>query len=175
MAISKAKKETILKDLNEQFKKARLIIFVNFHGLSTVASRKLRVLMRQSQAQYQVAKKTLIRKAFQLVGAEGEAPSLEGEIGVIFGSVEKMADITKNIAKFIKEHKEMVLAGGILENRFLGPKTVSQLSLIPSREELLAKLVCVINSPRQGLVVTLNGAMRNFISVLNQISAKSGK
>jgi len=74
-----------------------------------------------------------------------------------------------NSNKFIKEHKELVVSGGILEEKLIGPKMVSELAAIPSREILLAKLVYIINAPRRGLVVTLSGAMRNFVSVLSQI------
>jgi len=107
MAITRQKKESILDDLNEQFKKARMVVFVNFHGLNTAASRKLRVLLKQSRGQYQVAKKTLIRKALQKISAFGSMPDLEGEIGMIFSPAESFIDIAKNLAKFIKEHKEL--------------------------------------------------------------------
>ena len=96
-------------------------------------------------------------------------PDLEGEIGMIFSPAESFMDIAKNLAKFIKEHKELVVSGGILEEKLIGPKMVSELAAIPSREILLAKLVYIINAPRRGLVVTLSGAMRNFVSVLSQI------
>lgn len=169
MAVSRQKKESILKDLIERFKKSPFIVFVNFHGLNTVASRKLRVLARRSAAKYQVAKKTLIKKSLGEFKFSGEAPGLEGEIGIIFASAEKATEIAKNLVKFIKEYKELAVNGGIFENRFVGPKIVSELSVIPSREELLAKLVYIINSPIQRMVVTLNGPMRNFVNVLSQI------
>ncbi len=172
MAVSKVKKESILKDLGEQFKKSPFVIFLNFHGLNTAATAKLRSLARQSNARYQVAKKTLIRKAFGIFNFSGDEPGLEGEIGVIFGPAEKITEIAKNLVKFIKEHKELSVNGGIFENSFVGPKIVSEFAVIPSREELLAKLVYIINAPCRGLVVTLNGAMRKFVSVLSQISAQ---
>lgn len=169
MAVSKQKKESILKDLGEQFKKSPFVVFVNFHGLNNAVIIKLRSLARQSNAKYQVAKKTLIRKILESFSLSGDKPSLEGEIGVIFGPVEKTTEIAKNLVKFIKEHKELTVNGGIFENRFVGPKIVSEFAVIPSREELLAKLVYMINAPCQGLVVTLNGVMRKFVSVLSQI------
>lgn len=146
-----------------------MLVFVNFHGLNTAASRKLRVLMSQSAAKYKVAKKTLIRKALEKTGISGILPDLQGEIGIIFSSGETLIDIAKNLVKFIKEHKNLAIVGGMLENRFIGPKMVTELSAIPSREVLLAKLVYVINAPCQGLVVTLNGVMRKFVSALSQI------
>ena len=145
-----------------------MVIFVNFHGLSTTATRKLRTLLRVTSSQYKVAKKTLIKKAMETLNVVGDMPNLEGEIALIFGA-DNLPVIAKNLVKFIKEHKELKISGGILENKFIGSKMVSELAVIPTREVLLAKLVYVINSPIRGLVVTLNGPMRNFISVLSQI------
>ncbi len=175
MAITKQKKSGILKDLEEQLKSSQLVIFVNFHGLGTAATRKLRKMMLSSTGRYQVAKKTLIRKALETLDVSGIMPNLQGEIGMIFSPAEKLTDIAKNLVKFLKEHKELTISGGMLENKFIGPKMVTELAAIPSREELLAKLAYVMKSSVQGLVVTLNGPARDFISVLSQISAKGGK
>ena len=168
MPITRQKKETILQGLTGQFKKAQMVIFVNFHGLSTTATRKLRTLLRITGSQYKVAKKTLIKKAMEALNIVGDMPNLEGEIALIFGA-DNLPVIAKNLVKFIKEHKELTISGGILENKFIGPKIVSELATIPTREVLLARLVYIINSPIQGVVVTLNGPVRNFISVLSQI------
>ena len=151
------------------------VVFVNFHGLNVAATAKLRALTRATSGKYQVAKKTLIRKALESFNVSGAMPDLEGEIGMIFSPAERLMEIAKNLVKFIKEHKELNIAGGILENCFIGSTTVVELSAIPSREVLLARLVYAIKSPVQGLVVALSGIQRSFVGVLNQISAKSGK
>jgi large subunit ribosomal protein L10 len=172
MAITRQKKESILKNLTEQFKKAGFVVFVNFHGLNTAASRELRKLMGTIGAKYQVAKKTLIKKALESLaqgGISDEAPELKGEIGLIFS--QDAISTSKTLSDFIKEHKELTIAGGILENQFVVPMKITEFSAIPSREILLAKLVYLINSPLQRMVVTLNGPIRNFISVLRQYKA----
>ena len=174
MSITRQKKETILKDLAEQIKKAQMIIFVNFHGLNTAATRKLRNLIRLSAGKYQVAKKTLIKKALEKLDVSGIIPSLQGEIGVITGGDDVTA-LTKNLVKFIKEHKELVISGGILENNFIGPKMVSELATIPSREILLAKLAYTLNSPARRLVGAMGGDLRKFVMILSQISRKNSR
>lgn len=168
MPITRQKKETILQNLTEQFKKAQMVIFVNFHGLSTTATRKLRNLLRITSAQYKVAKKTLIKKAMETLNVVGDMPNLEGEIALIFGA-DNFPAIAKNLIKFIKENKEMAVSGGILENKFIGSKLISELAAMPSREVLLAKLVYIINSPRQRLVGALQSDLRKFINILSQI------
>ncbi len=168
MAVTRQKKETILQGLAGQFKEAQMVIFVNFHGLSTTATRKLRTLLRITSAQYKVAKKTLIKKAMEVLNVVGDMPNLEGEIALIFGA-DNLPVIAKNLVKFIKEHKELTISGGILENKFIGSKMVSELATIPTREVLLAKLVYIINSPRQRLVGALGGDLRKFVNILSQI------
>jgi large subunit ribosomal protein L10 len=170
MAVSRQKKELILNDLNEQFKKARMIVFVNFHGLNTTASRKLRKLMRVSSARFFVAKKTLIKKALEKFNFSGVMPDLEGEVGLIFNHAEKeIIGLAKNLVKFIKEHKELSVLGGITENGFIESKMVSDLAAIPSREILLAKLVYTLNSPLSRLVGGLKGNLQKFIVIIGHI------
>jgi large subunit ribosomal protein L10 len=182
MAVTRQKKESILKDLAEQIKKARMIVFINFHGLSTSATQKLRNLMRAGFAQYKVAKKTLIKKALGDSGISGEIPDLGGEVGLIFVQGEEparnashsdaggeIANIAKNIAKFIKEHKELSILGGILENKFIEKKMISELAVIPSREVLLANLVYALNSPLRRLVGGLEGNLQKFVIVISKI------
>ena len=168
MATTRQKKETILQGLTGQFKEAQMVIFVNFHGLSTAATRKLRKLLRTTGSQYKVAKKTLIKKAMEALNVVGDTPNLEGEIALIFGA-DNLPTVAKSLIKFIKENKEMAISGGILENKFIGSKMVSELAAIPTREILLAKLVYVINSPRQRLVGALGGDLRKFANILSQI------
>lgn len=173
MPITRQKKESILKELTEQMKKARMIVFVNFHGLSTAATRNLRNLMKTSSAKYKVAKKTLIKKVLGDFKVSGEMPDLGGEVGLIFAQAEEeITNIAKNLAKFIKEHKELSVLGGILENKFMEKKMVSELALIPSREILLTKLVYTLNSPLRRLVGGLGGNLQKFIIVISKISAK---
>ncbi len=150
-------------------KKTQAIVFVNFHGLATSATRTLRTIARAGAGKYQVAKKTLIKKALESFDVSGEMPDLKGEVGVIFGPEESISAIAKGLVKFIKEHKELSVLGGIFEKKFIEPKLVSELAVIPSREVLLGRFVNIINSPIQRVVVTLNGTIRNFASVLSQI------
>ncbi len=174
MAVTRQKKETILQGLSGQFKEAQMVIFVNFHGLSTTATRKLRTLLRVTGSQYKVAKKTLIKKAMEALNVIGDMPNLEGEIALIFGA-DNLPVIAKSLIKFIKEHKELTISGGILENKFIGSKMVSELATIPTREVLLAKLVYVINSPRQRLVGALGSDLRKFVNILSQINPVRSK
>ncbi len=166
--ITKDQKQEILKDLEAGFKKAKVIIFVNFHGLSVSASTKLRKLLREIDVKYTVAKKTLIKRALGAINPSGEMPKLDGEIAIAFSENDPIAP-AKALDKFAKENKMVTFAGGIYENGYIGPGLVTELASIPSREILLGKLIYVISSSQRGLVVTLNGVIRNLVGVLSQI------
>lgn len=169
MAITRQKKEEILENLKENLKKAKIVVFVNFHGLSVSLANELRKILRGMGVTYMVAKKTLIKKALETFGFSGEMPKLEGEIAIAVSDSDPIAS-AKALEQFAKKTKGKIkLAGGVFENKFIGSETVVMLANIPAREVLLGQLVNIINSPIQGLVVTLNGVMKNFLSVLSQI------
>lgn len=168
MTTTRQKKEEIIKDLKENLKKAKLIIFVNFHGLNVSAATQLRRLLGNIGARYLVAKKTLIKKALESFGLEGEILNLEGEVAMAFCEQDPILS-AKAIEQFAKKNKAIKILGGVFENKYIGQKSVIMLANVPPREVLLGQFVHVINAPIQGLVVTLNGVMRNFVNVLNQI------
>lgn len=169
MPITRQKKEKILNELTERAKKASVVVFVNFHGLSTALSQQVRRLMRKCGASYVVAKRTLIKKAFEQTSLiTGEMPELKGETALVFGEGEIMEPI-KSLAQFIKQHPVMTMIGGVFDNGFVGRESMINIAKLPSREILLGQLMGIINGPARQLVGVLQAPMRDFISVLNQI------
>jgi len=131
---------------------------------------ELRRALRNIGAKYAVAKKTLIKKAFEQVGFNGATPDLEGQIGLVFSENDPVpaARELKNLAKKL----EIKVIGGIFENKFVEAGEFAKLADIPAREVLLGQFVNVINSPVRGMVGALNGVIRNFVVVLNEIKQK---
>lgn len=168
MALTKQKKEEILKELKDWVKKSKVVIFVNFHGLSNVLVQELRRLIKQADARYLVAKKTLIKKALDEFKFSGNLPDFEGEVALVFGEEDQVAP-AKTLQKFSKEHEEIKFLGGILDGSFLEKESIVRLATLPSKEVLIARFLNVINSPRSGLVGVLSGVQRNLLNVLNQI------
>lgn len=166
--LTKQKKQEILKDLEANLKKAKIVIFINFHGLNVITSHKLRKLLREIGVCYLVVKKTLAKKALEMVGLKGEMPNLEGELALAYSEQDPIVS-AKVLQKFAKENKTIKLLGGVWDNKYINSEMVLTLANIPSREILLGKLVYIINSPIRGMVVTLNGVIKNLVSVLSQI------
>jgi len=169
MAIAKEKKEEILKDIEERSKNASSLVFVNFHGLDVASANDLRKRLRESGVGYLVAKKTLIKKAFELFKFKGDMPELDGEIALAYSSKDAVLP-AKGVADFAKGHKDVVsILGGVLDGEYMDREKTIALAAIPSREILYGKFVVCLNSPVQGLVGTMQGTIRNFVSVLSQI------
>ncbi|MBU3926015.1 50S ribosomal protein L10 [Patescibacteria group bacterium] len=167
MAITKHKKHEIVKDLKEGFKKAQVIIFVNFHGLSVSAVSDLRKKLKEVGTNYKVVKKTLIKKTLEDFNFNGEIPELDGEVAIAFSENEPVAP-AKIIKDFSKKNSVKLL-GGVFENKYIDGKTMIILANIPPKEVLLAQFVNVINSPIQGMVVALNEISTKFVRILSQI------
>lgn len=154
MAITKAKKETILAKLNEVRNDSESIVFVKFRGLTVAKTTAMRAELREKGVGYFVAKKTLMKRAFD--GAyEGEMPELEGEIAVAYSA--DAITPAQQIKEFALKYKEnIIIAGGIFQGVYKDAAEMTEIASIPSLLVLRGMFVNVINSPIQGLVLGLN-------------------
>ncbi len=169
MAISKAKKEQVLADLKVRVGAAKSMVFVKNIGLSVEEMMEIRGKLRENGSGFKIAKKTLIAIALKEHNfPEVDKAILDGPIGVAFGEDEvSSAKILADFAKIHKEHIELM--GGMLDGKVLSQADVIALSKIPSREELLAKLVGSMKSPISGFHGVLSGTIRGFVQVLGQV------
>lgn len=154
MAITKAKKQTILARLAEVKNDSESIVFVKFNGLPVTDSTTMRAQLRADGVGFFVAKKTLMKRAFD--GAyEGEMPVLDGEIAVAY-SADAIAPAQK-IKEFTAKYKDsLAIAGGIFQGVYKDAAEMTEIASIPALPVLRGMFVNVINSPIQGLVLGLN-------------------
>jgi len=155
MAQTKAKKESIVEELKKLFEKASILVFVNFHGLSVAKERKLRGEFRKNEIKYKVAKKTLLKRVFEVLGLK-DIPKLEGEVGVAAGYGE-VTETPRIISQFIKKEREgLKIIGGIYESKFADENIIKRLAAIPSREILLTQLAFILSQPAASLARVLS-------------------
>ncbi len=170
--ITREKKEEIIKDLENNIQESKNVIFLNFNKADVTKTNQLRKELKNKEAYYKVAKKTLIRKAFGKFGFKGDLlASLKGETALIFLKGEEFADIVKSILTRVKEGKFKIF-GGVFEKEFQNAETIISLSKLPSKPILYANLIYTLNSPLRRMVGVFNGSITNFVRVLNQISKK---
>jgi len=154
MAITKEKKQDILAKLEDIKNSAESIVFVHFEGMKVADTTDMRAKMREAGVGYFVAKKTLIKRAFD--GAfEGEIPTLDGEIAVAY-STDAIAP-AQNIQEFSNTFKDKIsIVGGVFQGVYKDQAQMTDIASIPSLQVLRGMFVNVINSPIQGLVISLN-------------------
>lgn len=168
MPITKAKKQEIVKELKEKFQKAKITFFSDFHGVSVAKIQSLRRKLKKDDAEYKVAKKTLIDKALAETGILLKTKDLQGELGVALGYGDEV-NAAKALVKFGKENDTFKVVAGILGSRILQSQDVVALAKLPPREVLLAQVVGAMSGPIRGLATALQGNIRNLVVLLNKI------
>jgi len=153
VAITKEKKQAILAKLEDIKNASDSIVFVNFNAMTGNDTVAMRAKMTEDNVGYFVAKKTLIKRVFD--GAfEGEMPDLEGEIAVAYSN-DAIAP-ARHIKAFAAEHKNKIaIAGGVFQGVFKNQEEMTEIASIPPLPVLRGMFVNVINSPIQGLVISL--------------------
>jgi len=170
MPKTRQQKEEALKSLKSKLEDSKSVVFTSDTGLTVKEVEALRKELRDNNSEYYVAKKTLLKKALKDVD-EDSLKELSGSIGVTF-SYEDEVSAAKTVNKVTKANENFSVAGGILEEKFILPEMVKKLASIPSKEELLAKLVGSLKSPITGIVGVLGGNLRGLVGVLSAIKDK---
>ena len=154
MAITKAKKETILGKLEGVKGEAESIVFVKFNGMSVAATTAMREELRQKGVGYFVAKKTLMKRTFG-DSFKGSMPQLDGEIAIAY-STDAIAP-AQNIKDYASKYKNnLAIVGGVFQGVFKNQAEMTEIASIPPLQVLRGMFVNVINSPIQGMVLALN-------------------
>lgn len=166
--LNKSQKQKIVEELADKFRRAKIAIFSDFHGVSVSKAQQLRRLLKKEQAEYKVAKKTLLDRVLEAVDFSLKTKEMKGEIGVAFGYGDEVAP-AKILFKFSKGNETFKIIGGIFGKRTLNVKEVLSLAKLPPREVLLGQLLGVLQSPMRGLVTVLQGNIRNLVVVINKI------
>lgn len=170
MPKTKEEKKEILKDLKDKVSRQKAIVFVDFTGLGVRKITELRTTAKEENCELKVAKKTLIQQALKENDEESanQARALEGELALVFGYNDEISPfrISHN---FAKENKELKIVGGMFENKFIAQEKALQLAELPSKEELLGKLLSTMKAPISNFVGTLRGNVSSIVSVLNAI------
>jgi len=172
MALSREQKTNILSDLTDKFSRAKAAILVDFNKLSVSKTMELRRNLKPANAEYKVAKKTLISRVLRFGHFENvDLDNFKTQVGIIFSYVDP-AVTAQSVWKFSKFNEALKILGGFIGLNWQDKDKIMILAKLPSREILLWQLVRTIAAPLSGLVGVLQGNVRNLISVLNNIKSK---
>lgn len=154
MAITRAKKEAVVEKLKSIFADVRTVVFVQFNKVTSEEVNALRGACADEEVGYVVAKKTLIKKAFENSDIEGDLPEMEGEIAVAYGAdmlapARVMGEQGKNL------EDRLHIVGGVFENALVSQERMQAIADIPSLNTLYAQFLMVIRAPVQGFALVL--------------------
>lgn len=164
----KSEKVAVVDAIIAALKSADTYYLVDFRGLSVAEAMDLRGRLRQSGATLTVVKNTLARRAAAEVGLQGLEALLQGPTAIAFCAEDPVAP-AKTLQGFIKEKKKLAIKGGYMQRRVLAAAQVEQLASLPTREELIAKVVGGLAAPLYGLANVLTGPVRGLVVALDQI------
>ena len=155
-------KKPIVDEISASIKDAQSVVLVDYRGLTVEQDTALRKQLREAGVTYKVYKNTMIR--FAAKGTEFEAlePHLEGPTALAVSKEDATAP-ARVLAEFAKKADKLELKGGVVEGNAYDAKALESIAAIPSRDELISKLLGSLQSP-----------ITNLARVLNQIAEKGG-
>ncbi len=169
MAITRQQKEEIVKELVTNFDNAPSVVFVDYAGLSVADFDELRAKLRETGASIVIAKNTLIKLALEKSKRkELKMEQMTGQMAAVFAGKDEIAP-AKVVYEFAKEQKRPEINLGILDMDILKKEKVVELAKLPTKPEMLGRLVGTINAPVSGFVNVLAGNLRGLVNVINSI------
>ena len=175
MGVTSAK-QAVVAQLKEQLESAKGVVLTSYKGLTVAQDTELRRELREAGVSYHVVKNTMLRIAAKEAGIEGIEEHLEGTTAFAFSTEDAVAP-AKVICGFIKKNKledaeVLTVKVGMVEGKVIGVDEVKALAALPSREELIAKLLGSMNAPISNTGNVLQGVIRNAVYVLDAIRSQ---
>ena len=168
MPKTRKQKKELVENLSKDIKGSKGVVFSTYMGLSVGDFEDLREQLRAEGAKINVAKKTLIKLALEKAGHKDiDAKGFDSGVAITVADDEVMP--AKILANFAKTHENVEFYGGILEENFIDAAKVAELSKLPSKDELYAKMVGSLNAPISGFVNVLSCNLRGLLNALNAI------
>ena len=160
-----------VEELTEVFHNARSVVLNDFTGLNVERISELRRLCRQSGVEFRVVKNTLARRSIKGTPVEELQQYFDGPTALAI-SRESENLSARVLVKFAEEYQAPRLKAGVVEGKIIDAAEVLALATLPSKEELVSKLLGGIKSPGSRLVFVLQGSLRNLLYGLNAIVEK---
>ena len=169
MPISREKKEELVRVFSNKLAEAKVVLFTDYRGLKVEDMTDLRKQLREKGVEIKVIKNSLLKIAADNAQVEFDSARLSDHpMAVVFGYDDEVT-AAKSVFAFSKDHEALEVVGGFLEGRNIDYQGIKTLSEIPSREELIAKMMGSIKAPVSNFVGVLNANVRSIVLVLNAI------
>ncbi len=168
---SKEEKRKLVEELKDELAWAKSAYLFDFRGVQVGPVNQLRRKIEASSCRYRVEKNTLIGYAVEGTDMESLGQDLAGMTAIAY-SGDDPVELAKVLTTFAKENPTFTFKTGMVEGRVITGDQLKEIASMPGREELLSKLVFLLQSPVRGLVTVLSGTARNLVTVLGQIAER---
>lgn len=156
-------KQPVIDEISANIKDAQSVVVVDYRGLTVAEDTQLRKELRDAGVTYKVYKNTMMNFAFKGTDYESLAPALEGPSAIAISTEDATAP-ARILAKFAKTAPALEIKAGVVEGTFYDANGMQAVAAVPSRDELLSKLLGSLQSP-----------ITNLARVLNQIAEQGGE
>ena len=160
-------KQPIVQAIAEEIKDAQSVVLVDYRGLTVAQDTELRKQLREAGIVYKVYKNTMMKRAFEGTECEALENCLEGPSAIAISKDDATAP-ARILCKFAKDAPALELKGGVVEGTAYDVAGLTELSKIPSREELLSRLLGSMQSPITNFARVINRSRRKMARLLRQ-------
>ena len=167
-------KKVVVEEIKGKIQNSKSVVFVKFSGLTVAEDTELRREFRKNNVEYKVLKNTLIRRAFNDLGITDFDEDLNGPTSVAFGADETGA--AKVIVEAAKKYQDKVsVKSAFVDGGKVGIDGVKELAAMPSKEELIAKMLGSMQAPLTNFVGVLTAMPRGLVVALNAIAEQKAQ
>jgi large subunit ribosomal protein L10 len=163
----KSEKQQDLDKLKTELAKVSTVILTTFQGITVENDTKLRRAVQAAGGKYQVVKNTLAELAGTGTPAEGVLKNLKGTNSIAYTNTDPVA-LAKALTKVAKEVPSFQFKSGVVEGRVISIAEIQQLATMPSKDELISKIMSLLNAPARRIAGTLNALPRNLAVTVSE-------
>jgi large subunit ribosomal protein L10 len=171
--MNREQKRKFVEEWSKEISGVPYAILVDYRGLTVAEEGRLRRRIKEAGNYYRVVKNNLAKIAVPGTLLEPLSDHFVGPCAVAW-CTEDPVGMAKILVEFSKDAPALEIKAGVLDGKILDSEEVRQLSKMPSREEMLAKLLYLMKYPVQGLATSLKNIIRNLAIVLNQVAGSKG-
>jgi large subunit ribosomal protein L10 len=163
----KSEKQQDLDKLKTELAKVSTVILTTFQGITVEEDTKLRRAVQAAGGKYEVVKNTLAELAGAGTPAEGVLKNLKGTHSIAYTQTDPVA-LAKALTKIAKDVPAFQFKSGVVEGRVISISEIKQLADMPSKEELISKIMFLLNAPAQRIATALNALPRNLAVTVSE-------
>ena len=167
--MSKYVKELMMDQIRSDLNGSRSLLILDLKGLDAITEHQFRRDMRKKSIRVRALKNSLARRIFLEMGMEGLSSYLQGPSVMVWGG-DGVAELAKEVSTQVKNLKKPEIKGGAVDGVVIGPNQVEDITKLPSREQLIGRVVNLALAPVQRILALANAPAGNLMSQLKTLS-----